>query len=155
MTGNTCASRTSSYLLLFLCRGMKRWNFTLAFGAMQRKVWIPLGKAESSLSWIHRKIFTEGHGSATCKSKLPKWLMRTLANTTLSLSKIGESLEELTCQPLSFESEVQVEHYLDFKDVPSWVHQEMDGLFRRSAIHQSFFCENTFWKWDLESRFPT
>lgn len=66
---------------------------------------------------------------------------------------IKKSLEELTCQPLSLDSEVQVEPYLDFEDVSSWVHQEMDGLLRRCEVHWSFSCEKyTFWKGDLESR---
>lgn len=95
-----------------------------------------------------------------CKSELPKWLMRTLANTANKPEQhcIKSSLEELTCQALSFDGEVTVEPYLDFRDLPSWgaVPQEVVRPLRKCEVQQAFSCEKyTFWKWALESRSPT
>ena len=70
---------------------------------------------------------------------------------------IKSSLEELTYWALSFDGEVPVESYLDFKDVPSWgaVPQKVVWPLRRCEVQQAFSCEKyTFWKWDLESRSP-
>lgn len=86
-----------------------------------------------------------------CKSKLPKWFIWTFANTTMSLSNAGWSLEELTCRAPSFGDEVgPVEPHLDFKDLPFWdaVPQEVVQPLRRCEVQS---CEkNTFWKGDLE-----
>lgn len=71
----------------------KRQDFILVFDAMQRKICIPLRRAQST-SWL---ASIENYRSRDtgmqhpCKFELPKWLMTALADTVISLGKIRYS----------------------------------------------------------------